>query len=176
MKRIIIGVLCALSSLPAVAQERERRFTYSAEAGIGMPLGTPKATPVLLRAAAYYHPGDRWELGAGSGVSFYDKTVLIPLFGEVRFGLTRPRRVTPYLAFAAGYSFAPATGIDGGLLISPAVGVKWRLRPRLRVHLAVGYEGQKLARLKSYADSYFSYGFREKLSHHSLAVRAGITF
>lgn len=176
MKRIIIGVLCALPGLPTVAQEREQHFSYYAEAGIGVPFGTPKTTPVLLRAAAYYNPGDRWELGAGSGVSFYDKTVLIPLFAEIRFGITRPRRLTPYLACAAGYSFAPAPGIDGGLLISPAAGVKWRLRPRLRVHLAAGYEGQKMARLKSCSDLYFCTGFREKLSHRSLAVRAGITF
>lgn len=160
----------------AIAQKPEPRFSYSGEIGIGVPFSTPKATPVLLRLSAYYNPDSLWELGAGSGVSFYDGETLIPLFAEVRFGLVRPRKFTPYLACAAGYAFAPASGTDGGLLLSPAVGVKWKLRPRLRVHLAVGYEYQELARLKSYSDPYFDCGFREELHHSSLTVRAGITF
>ena len=177
MKRaIFLDALCALLCLPVAAQNERQRFSYSAEAGVGIPFSTPKATPGLIRLAAYYNLGSRWELGAGTGVSLIDQTVLIPLFGEVRFGLTRPHRFTPYLACAVGHSFAPAPGVDGGFLLSPAVGVKWKLKPRLRVQLAVGYESQGLSRLRSYSDAYFDYGFREELVHHSLTIRAGVTF
>lgn len=177
MKRIVIvAALVALIFPPVNAQEDERRLSFSGEVGIGVPFNTPKTVPVLLRASAYYNAGCRWELGAGSGVSFYDGEILIPLLVEVRLGFTRPRTFTPYLACAAGYSFAPKSGTEGGLLLSPAVGVKWKLRPRLKAYLAVGYELQKLARLKSYSDLYFDYGFREELRHSSLTIRAGITF
>lgn len=177
MKRaIFLGALCTLLCLSAAAQSERQRFSYSAEAGIGIPFSTPKATPALVRLAAYYNPGCRWELGAGTGVSLIDKTALIPLFGEVRFGLTRPHKFTPYLSCAVGHSFAPASGVDGGFLLSPAVGVKWMLKPRLRGQLAVGYESQGLARLKYYSDAWFDYGFREELVHHSLTIRAGVTF
>lgn len=173
---VIVAALVVLLCPPATAQEDERRLSFSGEVGIGVPFNTPKTMPVLLRASAYYNAGCRWELGVGSGVSFYDGETLIPLLVEVRFGFTRPRTFTPYLACAAGYSFAPKSGTEGGLLLSPAVGVKWKLRPRLKAHLAVGYELQKLTRLKSYSDPYFDYGFREELSHSSLTISVGITF
>lgn len=177
MKRAFsLGAIGILLCLSAVAQNERQLFSYSAEAGAGIPFSTPKASPALIRLVAYYNLGCRWELGAGTGVTLVDKTALVPLFGEVRFGLTRQHKFTPYLACAVGHSFAPATGVDGGFLLSRAVGVKWKLKPRLRVQLAVGYESQRLARLRSYSDAYFNYGFREELVHHSLTIRAGVTF
>jgi len=58
----------------------------------------------------YYNLTEKWSLGAGTGLSFYEK-MLIPLYGDVRFQIGRERKFTSYLEFAAGYSFAKTNKI-----------------------------------------------------------------
>lgn len=172
----MLAILCLPGRAQSDKQSEIQKISYAVSAGIGVPINSPAATPVVIQGIVYCNVGARWALGIGTGVSFYDKTTLVPLYADVHFGLTRPRIFTPYLSCAAGYSFAPAKNVNGGFLLSPAVGVQWKLKPRLKVNLALGYELQELNRLKSYADPNFGYEFREQLSHNSLMIKAGVIF
>ena len=102
--------------------------------------------------------------------------MLIPVFCDVRYQIGRERLFTPYVELAAGYSFAPVSTANGGLFVNPSLGVQCRLKNRLKLQLAVGYELQKLERLRTSSDTYFNKAFAEKLSHNSLSIRFGVLF
>lgn len=48
----------------------------------------------------------------GTGLSIYEKA-LIPLFANVKFAITKPRKFTPYIECGVGYSFAPDKNANG---------------------------------------------------------------
>lgn len=90
---------------------------------------------------------------------------------------TRPsRKITPYLSCGAGYSFALASRTNGGMFLNPAIGAEITLRGKPKLLLNAGYEFQELERLKGYSDDHFSIEFQERLSHHSIVLRAGVLF
>jgi hypothetical protein len=179
MKRTILILLISLAAGTvgaAVAQSKgENKFTFATTLGTGISLGGISSTPVTWQAIGYYNLTGRWSVGAGTGLSFYEK-MLIPVFGDVRYQIGRERLFTPYVELAAGYSLAPAGTANGGLFLNPSAGVQFPLKNRLKLQLAVGYELQKLERLKTSSDSYFDKAFTEKLIHNSLSTRLGVLF
>lgn len=172
MKRTIL-LLAALFAVGAVAGQS--RFSWATAVGAGISLSEPGSTPAVWRIAGFYEAGGRFSAGAGTGLSFYEKT-LVPLFGEVRFRLSRPRRLTPYLGCAAGYAFAPDPEARGGLFLNPSLGFRFRTRRRIGFTLAAGYELQRLERLKTFRSDLFRAEFRERLCHHTVSLQAGIWF
>jgi hypothetical protein len=176
MKRTILIILASLATIAAGAQDKgENKFTFATTLGTGISLAGIPNTPATWQVLGYYHPTDRWAVGAGTGLSFYEK-MLIPVFGDVRYQIGRERRLTPYVELAAGYSFAPSRTANGGLFVNPSLGVQCRLKNRWKLQLAVGYELQKLERLKTSSDNYFDKAFAEKLTHNSLSIRLGVLF
>lgn len=175
MKKFLMGCLCLLAAFPAAKGQPADRFSYSTTLGTGIWLSTPASTPVNWQIAGYYNIGRRFSAGVGTGLSFYEKT-LLPVFGEARFLLTQPRRFTPVLSCASGYAFAPGQDAKGGFLLHPAMGLEYATRQRLKLWLSVGYESQRMERLKEYQCDYFATGFHEKLHHNSLSVRIGIVW
>lgn len=173
MKKATLILLLIL--LVQTAQGQTRRFSYAMTIGTGIALNEPSSTPFSWQVAGYYNIGSRFSAGIGTGVSCYEKT-LIPLFGDVRFLMIRPRRFTPFLECSAGYAFAPGKDANGGLYFNPSIGVKYALRSGIKLLLSTGYEIQKMERLKSYNDNYVSSGFSEKLRHNSISLKAGILF
>ena len=176
MKRTILIILASLATIAASAQSKdENKFTFATTIGTGVSLGGIPKTPIMWQVLGYYRLTDRWAVGAGTGLSFYEK-MLIPVFGDVRYQIGRERLFTPYIELAAGYSFAPASTANGGVFINPSFGVQCRLKARLKLQLAVGYELQKLERLRTSSDAYFNKVFAERLSHNSLSIRLGVLF
>ena len=114
-------------------------------------------------------------VGAGTGLSFYEK-LLIPFYGDVKYQIGRTRTITPYAEFGMGFSFALDNETNGGLFMNPAIGIQYPLKNRLKLQLAVGYELQKLERLKRHSDSYFAKEYVEKLSHNSISIKLGLCF
>lgn len=151
------------------------RFSCSTAVGTGFGLGRPSSTPFVWRITGYYNPGRRFSVGAGTGLSFYEKA-LVPLYADAKFLFARPRRFTPYAEFAAGYAFALRGDADGGLMLGPAVGVQYALRTGMHLFFSAGYELQKLERLREYRGDWFSAGFCEKLSHGTLLFQVGVLF
>lgn len=174
MKKLVF-LLAAVVAVLSASGQSDPRFSFSTALGTGVSMSEPASTPVLWRVTGYYHVGSRFSAGAGTGLSFYEKT-LIPVYADVRFLVTRPRRFTPFLQCGAGYSFAPQPDTGGGFMLSPAVGVQYALRGTMRLFLSAGYGLQKLERLKKYGGDRFSAEFAEKLSHHTILLTFGFLF
>lgn len=176
MKRIIFIAILTLLVFAATGQTEKKHFSYAVTLGTGITFGTPSTIPFGLQGISYYPLGKRFSVGAGTGLSVYDKVVLIPLLGDLRFDLTRPRKFTPYVECAAGYAFALSNGANGGFCFNPSVGMKFTLLKKVRMLMAVGYESQSLKRCKDYSDSLFLYEYEEQLNRHSAMVRLGVVF
>ena len=129
-------------------------------------MSQPSSTPFIGQVIAHYHINQRFTIGAGSGLSVYEK-VLVPLYANVQFFITQPRKLTPYLECNIGGSFAAAKEANGGFYLSPSIGTQLKLTQKLKMNFALGYEIQKLERLKEHTDEYFHTKFKEKLSHHT---------
>lgn len=172
MKTTLLLLAFTLAGLCASAQ---RNYSFGVSVGTAIALNKPASTPFELHATGWYDILPRLSIGAGVGVSCYEKT-LIPLYGSLRFLLTRQRRFTPLIACAAGYGFAPAHEANGGMYLCPELGVQYRLRGGMRLQFTAGYELQQLERLKHYAGSLFSAAYTEQLNHNSITLRIGVLF
>ena len=176
MKQFIFVMLLSFIVIHLYAQEdKKERISFASTLGTGVSLNTPSSTPVTWQVLGYYHLTQRWALGVGTGLSFYEKA-LIPLYGDVRFQIGRQRKFTPYAEFAIGGSFALAKEANGGFFMNPSIGVQYPLKNKMRLQLAVGYEWQELKRLKKQTDTYFVKEFVETLNHNAISIRAGIEF
>ena len=174
MKRItcIIGFLFATYCIQG--QTMEQNSSWAAAVGTGIAMSTPSQTPVILRVKGYYHIGDRFSTGAGTGISLYE-TMLIPLFAHAKFEITQPKKFTPYLECGGGYAFAPDKKTNGGFYLHPSFGVQYAMTNKMKLRLAVGYELQRSERLKEYGNDHITSGFVEKLSHHSISIKVGVS-
>ncbi|KAA2651084.1 hypothetical protein F2S32_17635, partial [Alistipes onderdonkii] len=98
------AALCVLPFLAAEVPAQELpRFSCSASVGTGFGLTRPSSVPVVWRVTGHYNVSRRFSVGAGTGVSCYEKT-LVPLFADAKFLLMRRRSFTPYAGCAAGYA------------------------------------------------------------------------
>lgn len=174
MKKISLIFVSVLLCCTVKAQT-DRHFIFTAAAGTAIPFGKPASAPFTWQLAAHYPFGERFSAGVGTGLSFYEKPV-IPLFAEARFDLLKPRKLTPYIAAGIGYGFVPSDEANGGLYLHPAIGVRYTFRKNLQFLLSAGYEMQKLERRKEYESAFFCAGWKEKLHHNSLSIRAGLAF
>lgn len=179
MKRFIfIILLCiAVSSVKAQTngESKESKISFATTIGTGLSMSTPSSTPFTWQVLGYYKLTDRWSAGVGTGLSFYEKT-LIPVYGSIRFQIGRERKFTPYAECATGYSFAPSDNANGGYFMNPSIGIQYPLKNKMKLQLAVGYELQELERLKKHTDNFFLKEFEEKLSHHSISFKIGLRF
>lgn len=176
MKRLLFLFFLSLAATGARAQSGgARTIAFTTSVGTGFSVNTPAVVPVTWQVLAHYRPTPRWSVGAGTGLSFYEK-MLVPLYGDAKYQIGRERKLTPFLEMAAGYAFSTSRNANGGWLMNPSFGVQIPLKNRLKLQLAVGYEWQKLERLKTQTDRYFRKEFVEKLSHSMISIRVGLSF
>lgn len=174
--RVLAAALCVLPFLAAEVPAQELpRFSCSASVGTGFGLTRPSSVPVVWRVTGHYNVSRRFSVGAGTGGSCYEKT-LVPLFADAKFLLMRRRSFTPYAGCAAGYAFAPRRDANGGLLLNPELGVQYALRCGVHLFFAAGYELLRLERLRKYEGCWFSAEFAEQLSHGTLLLKVGVLF
>lgn len=174
MKRFILITLLFAVLTGIQGQAQEKRFAYSTSIGTGIAMNEPACTPFTWQVSAHYHLDRRFAIGAGTGISVYEKA-LIPLYGSIQFSLIKPRKLTPYVECNVGGAFAADKEANGGLYLSPSLGTRLRVSEKIKVNFAVGYELQKLERTKKHADAQFATEFKEELSHHSITFKVGIT-
>lgn len=155
--------------------EERSRFSIVTTVGTGISLAQPASTPLLWRAAGYCRIGSRLFAGAGTGLSFY-QTTLLPLYGDLRLDLTRPRRFTPFVAFGAGYAFALSADANGGVLWMPAAGVRYGAGRRIGLIFSIGCEWQRTQRLRRFENRWLRAEFAEELRHATLVFRIGAAF
>lgn len=174
MKKTLFLWICVCMALQAAGQWKER-LSFATTVGTGIAISTPSFTPFTWQVVGYYSLGKRFSMGAGTGVSVYEKT-LLPLFAAVKFTLLKDRKFSPYAECNAGYAFAPDKNANGGFYLNPAVGVQYALRGTKKIVIAIGYEYQKLQRLKTYENQLFRAEFTEELRHSSLSFKVGFLF
>ena len=176
MKRFIFIILLCIAVSSVKAQTNgESKISFATTIGTGLSMSTPSSTPFTWQVLGYYKLTDRWSAGVGTGLSFYEKT-LIPVYGSIRFQIGKERKFTPYAECATGYSFAPSGNANGGYFMNPSIGIQYPLKNKMKLQLAVGYELQELERLKKHTDGFFLKEFEEKLSHHYISFKIGLRF
>lgn len=174
MKKIILLIIASCTVAMATAQKREY-FTFATSVGTGIDMSEPATTPFTWQVLGYYAINKRFSVGIGTGLSIYEKA-LIPLFADVKFKIVKPRKFTPYIECGVGYSFAPDKNANGGFFLNPSVGVEYSIYGDKKLFLALGYESQKLERLKPQKQSLLITEFVEKLKHNSIAIKIGFMF
>lgn len=172
---ILILFLLSAPALTVTGQNIRDKISYTNYFGTGISMNQPSYTPFLWQTMAHYTIGKRWKTGAGTGISVYEK-VLIPLYASALFYLTTPRKLTPYIIGNIGGAFAPAKEAKGGFYLSPAIGAQWKVSRILKLNFAIGYELQRLQRVKKYANGYFAAAFDEQLSHHTVTFKIGVMY
>lgn len=60
--------------------------------------------------------------------------------------------------------------------LNPSAGVEYSIYKDKKLFLALGYESQKLERLKAQKQSLLTAEFVEKLMHNSIAIKIGFMF
>lgn len=174
MKKILFIIVTVLVGMVANAQET-KRFSFATTLGTGIDMNTPSSTPFVWQVTGHYNLNRHFAVGVGTGLSFYEK-MLIPLFADVKFLIIKPKKFTPFLECGVGYSFAPDKHANGGFYLNPSVGVQYSLPKERKLSLAIGYESQKLERLKTYKDSILATEFSEELRHNLISVKVGFIF
>lgn len=174
MKKSLFLGICVCMALQAAGQWKER-LSFATTVGTGITLSRPSVTPFTWQVVGYYSPGKRFSTGVGTGISVYEKT-LLPLFAAAKFTLLKDRKFVPYAECSAGYAFVPNKNASGGLYLNPSLGVQYALRGNKKILIAIGYEYQKLERLKSYENRLFRAEFAEELRHSSVSLKAGFLF
>lgn len=176
MKKIVFAIIVAFISIGVNAQGSwAEKLSFATSIGTGISMSSPSHTPFSCQAMGYYYLNNRFSIGAGTGLSLYEKA-LIPVFVDVKFAILKLRKFTPYLECASGYSFAPDKEANGGFYLNPSVGVQYAMGGKKRLFFAVGYEMQKLERLKRQEQTLFTAEFAEKLSHKSVSIKMGFMF
>ena len=176
MKPLIFSVFFILAVITARSQTGNgNKIFFATTIGTGVDISKPSSTPFTWQVSGYYKLSGKWSVGAGTGLSIYEKT-LIPVYGDARFQIGRERKFTPYAELSTGYSFATAANANGGFFMNPSVGIQYPLKNKMKLQLAIGYELQKLEQLKTHTDDYFHKEFAEKLSHHLISVKFGLCF
>lgn len=177
MKKIIFTALCcfAILTLRAQTDSKIHRFSFTTTICSGIVMSSPSSNTFMWQILGHYKLTERLLLGAGTGLSLYEK-VLIPLYGDIKFQITKTWMFTPFVELGLGYSFAPSNDASGGFFINPSVGVQYIFKNQMKLHLAIGYELQNLERIKTQTNDYFSSSYLEKLSHHSISIKLGLSF
>lgn len=173
MKKIILLALI-LAGTGAQAQ-KTNRLTYGTAIGTGMDMGKPASTPFTWQVTGSYNFNKRLSAGIGTGVSFYE-TPLVPVFADVKFKVRKPGKFTPFIGCSAGYGFAFEKHAKGGIYVNPSFGIRYAACRSLKLFLSLGYELQKLERLKRYENHILSAEFAEQLRHHLVSAKIGFEF
>lgn len=123
-----------------------------------------------------------FSMGAGIGIHVHSGLVLVPLFLDLRANFSR-NRLTPFASVNIGYSYSRkevtggvlATDDKGGILFSPAAGMKFFVLPKMALNLSLGFRYQEI---EVPAESYQAYAneyYENKILRHFI-LRFGFTF
>lgn len=174
MKQLFLIFLFIIIALTTNGQTG-KRISFGTTVGTGLAMSSPSCTPLTWQALGYYLFNERLSIGAGTGLSFYEK-MLIPVFGDIRYQMGRTRKFTPFVECGIGYSFAPGKNVNGGFYLYPSIGLQYEWIRDTKLQLALGYEMQDLSLLKTYKGGCVISEFEENLSHHTLSIRIGLLF
>lgn len=174
MKKIILLIIACCTAAMSIAQQTER-ISFATSIGTGIDMNEPATTPFSWHVLAHYAVSKRFSAGIGTGLSIYEKA-LIPLFANVKYAIARPKKFTPYAECGIGYSFAPDKCANGGFYLNPSIGVQYSVSGGMKIFFALGYELQKLERVKKQEQVLFTAKFAERLRHNAISIKIGVMF
>ena len=174
MKKIILLMIASCTIATATARQKEH-LTFATSVGTGIDMSKPATTPFSWQVLGYYTINKQFSAGIGTGISIYEKT-LIPVFANVKFTITKLKKFTPYIECGVGYSFAPYKNANGGFYLNPSAGIQYSVYRNKRLFLALGYESQKIERVKTQEQPLFTAEFAEKLNYNVISIKIGFMF
>ena len=126
--RVLAAALCVLPFLAAEvpAQELPRFFLFGVRRD-GLRPDPPSSVPVVWRVTGHYNVSRRFSVGAGTGVSCYEKT-LVPLFADAKFLLMRRRSFLRPMPGAPPDMLSHRAGMPTGTAAQSRTGVQYALR------------------------------------------------
>lgn len=174
MKQLLIILFTLVSLIGANAQQYER-LSYSATVGYGWDLSTPSYNPFGVQILAMYNFNPYFGVGCETGITKYEKLVIpVCVTGEYRF--RQVGKTVPFIDASFGYGFTPNKKANGGIQLTPSLGILYRLSAKLNLSASLFYQVQKLERLKYYDNEWFHAEFQEHLTHNVVGLRLGILF
>jgi hypothetical protein len=133
-----------------------------------------------------YQFSPHMSAGVGLGLQTHTSLVLVPIFLDVHANFIA-KKITPFVSLAAGYSYTLreifgfthlGTDTKGGLMVSPAAGVKFFVKQKMALNVSLGFRYQEIdlyhSAYYSYNSSVPEYYSTEPLRHFIL--RFGFTF
>lgn len=172
---ILLFALLSAFAISISGQTDDKRFSYTTTIGTGIAMSQPSCTPFTWQIMSHYHINQRFAIGAGTGLSVYEKA-LIPLYASAQYFITKPKTLNTYIECNIGGSFATTHTANGGFYPSPSIGLQFNIAYKLKMNCALGYELQELEQLRKHTDQYFHTEFKEELSHHSITFKVGLTY
>ncbi|MBJ2161540.1 MAG: hypothetical protein JFR39_05535 [Muribaculaceae bacterium] len=146
MKKLLLSVVLALSTLVAGAQEVSVKYQPEVELGYSVGTGTFATGRVNLHTVQGVRVGQYFSAGVGLGLDFYHDLsesceIFIPITLNVKGHLPVNADVTPFLSLDLGYGIGATEGVSGsgGFTWSPAVGIRYK-----KVKFELGYTSQRI--------------------------------
>ncbi len=165
---------------PYAFRETGLYFSTMGSLGLGRDFSGFSTGNVGLSFSAGYQL-NRWiGLGGGVGVDVYqpeEGQVVYPLFAEARGYLTG-QKVAPYYSLRLGYGMAfegdnnNIIRARGGLLVHPAIGMRWGAGPGVNFVSDMGFQYQE----SSFTFANFNGELTHDLGYKRLVFRVGIVF
>ena len=123
-----------------------------------------------------YQINPYFSLGLGVGLRYYFDAddAVIPIFADFRANFI-DNPISPYLSLGIGYSFDATNNFDGlGFLLSPTIGVSFKISDKSALNVGIGYEMQNM---NSYSyDSYGDYYGSGHVNSGAISIVVGISF
>ena len=94
-----------------------------------------------------YQVNPNFSLGIGTGLRYYfdAEVALIPIFADFRGNLLIDSKISPYISLGIGYSFDATNSFErAGFMMSPNLGVCFKVSEKSAMNIALGYEMQKM--------------------------------
>jgi hypothetical protein len=154
MKRIVltallfISILCRVSAqeyynpgIPQILMNTDQGFITINELTTGIGLGDTKPPYskafIGLTSTMCYQINKDFIGGMGTGISFYNKGILVPLFLHFRYRVYESRYV-PFLFGDAGFMMDFSGKKDTRAFINPGIGCSFNLHEYLAVTVGTG--------------------------------------
>lgn len=81
MRKIVFVLFFVITSITLNAQLPER-LSFSTSIGTGISMNPPTSTPFTWQVLGHYEINNRFSAGIGSGISFYENSLLVTEFAE----------------------------------------------------------------------------------------------
>lgn len=132
----------------------------------------------ILTSHGYQIVPDYLYVGAGIGTNIYVEgartLASLPIFANLRSHLLQDRSITPFIDFKIGFAGFLGEDIyfnEGGLFLSPSIGVRFAISPRTGFNFSFGYAMQNIKGYDASDGTFFRLG-----SMSALNLKVGLDF